>query len=363
MAIYRRKDNNGNTCYQTRVRDPFGRWFPAATFPRIEEAKRHERELLAERDKGALAKTQVRKDLTFAEYWELWRNECRSRSSVGWRMSQDQMARDYLLPKLGRLRLCEIRSQHIAVAINQVKALGRSAQTQMHVYSVLHKMFGDAVDYFEYLEKNPVLRRDRPRIPRTERDFLSPQETERLLRVSESHFLGPAIWIACLSGLRPSEVQALRWSSVNFDRQQILIREAYKRRIRKIEPYPKQTDLGFAPMPAPLMEYLGRRRQGASPDAFVAPGLKGGMLSYEILLFGVKRLCREAGIKEVSPHELRHSCTELYIQAGASAEDIRRLLNQSCLSVTMRYIHRTDDRLSGIAAKVMTGGPKLRLIS
>lgn len=378
MAIYRRKDNDGNTCYQTRVRDPFGRWFPAATFAKLEDAKRYERELLLDRDKGSLAETRIQKDLTFAQYWEIWAKECRSRASIGWKISQNQMARDYLLPKLGRMRICEIKSQHIAGVLNQVQALGRSPQTQMHVYSVLHKMLGDAVEYFEYLDRSPVLRRDRPRIPRTERDFLSPQETWKLLQASADDFLGPAIWISSLSGLRPSEVQALRWSSVDFERNQILIREAYKRRARRIEPYPKQVDWGLAPMPAPLMSYLEKRRQGAASDAFVAPGLRGGMLKYEILLFGLKRLCREAGIKEVSPHELRHSCTELYVQAGASAEDIRRLLNQSSLGVTMRYIHRTDDRLSAIAARVMGGmgstpleptpgsvakRPKLRLIS
>jgi site-specific recombinase XerD len=54
----------------------------------------------------------------------------------------------------------------------------------------------------------------------------------------------------------------------------------------------------------------------------------------------------------VTPHELRHSCTELYVQAGASAEDLRRLLNHKSLAATIRYMHRTDERLQRIASQV-----------
>ncbi len=76
------------------------------------------------------------------------------------------------------------------------------------------------------------------------------------------------------------------------------------------------------------------------------------MLSYETYLRALRRACQEAGVPEVTPHELRHSCAELYVQAGATAEDIRRLLNQSSLTATARYMHRTDERLNLIASRL-----------
>lgn len=93
-------------------------------------------------------------------------------------------------------------------------------------------------------------------------------------------------------------------------------------------------------------------RERAFLSPFVVLNQKGGFLAYANYLLGLRRLCDEAGVRRVTPHELRHSCTELYVQAGASAEDIRRLLNQSSLTATARYMHRTDERLSGIAERV-----------
>ena len=45
--------------------------------------------------------------------------------------------------------------------------------------------------------------------------------------------------------------------------------------------------------------------------------------------------------------------------AGATAEDIRRLLNQSSLTAPARYMHRTDKRLNRIAAPIGTNVPKM----
>jgi integrase len=227
-------------------------------------------------------------------------------------------------------------------------------------------MLEDAVNEYEYLTANPVSKRYRPRVPRKEREFLRPEESRRLLAESRSDFIGPAIWIGILAGLRPSEIQALRFRNIDFDRKVILIRESFKRKVKRIESFPKQKDWGSAPMTDDLATYLAERK--GSPDDFVASGKFGGMLKYEILLSGLKRLCQKAGVRKISPHELRHSCTELYVEAGASAEDLRRLLNQSSLQATQRYIHRTDERLRSIAGQVRIGGAeppipsKLKLI-
>jgi integrase len=230
---------------------------------------------------------------------------------------------------------------------------GLSSQSALHAYNILHKMFDDAVEFYELVPASPVKRRFRPRLHRTERNFLSPAESWRLLDVARDHPLGAPIWISLLSGLRPGEVQALRWNAIDFDREQILIRATFNKKLRVIQDHPKQKDWGRAPMPKPLADYL-RPRQG-DPEAFVCLNAIGGMLSYESFVQKVlPKLCERAGVKRITPHELRHSCTELYVEAGASTEDLRRLLNHKSLTATLRYLHRTDERLAGIASKIRT---------
>ena len=69
--------------------------------------------------------------------------------------------------------------------------------------------------------------------------------------------------------------------------------------------------------------------------------------------------------EEVSAREMRFAylcagCGPIDVTApdgtcpycGASSEDIRRLLNQKSLIATKRYIHRTDERLTALAASI-----------
>jgi integrase len=353
MAVIQRKNEKEEVRYLVRVRDRLGRWYPAETFDRMVDAKRHERKLLDDRDRGRSG--EKRGDLLFSEYLDLWIAQCRGSISAGWRISQDQMLRDYVLPFMSKLKVAEIRPQDIGSLFNQVLAMGRSPQTVKHVYAMLHKIFEDAVEHFEMLDRNPVLRRYRPKIAIRGRAFLAPVESWKLLRFVEHHYQGPAVWLQLLSGMRPGEVQALRWEHVDFERRQLLIRGTYNRKEKRLQDHPKQADWGSAPMTDDLFRFLWSRKGPAGQ--FVVQNRHGGMLSYETYEDQLKRFCKKAGVKAVTPHELRHSCTELFIQSGASAEDIRRLLNQKSLTATARYMHRTNERLQGIADKVSEPSP------
>ncbi len=63
----------------------------------------------------------------------------------------------------------------------------------------------------------------------------------------------------------------------------------------------------------------------------------------------LKSFCVSVGLTPVTLHELRHSCTELWMDNGANIEDIRRLLNHKSSQTTARYIHRSDNRIRDIA--------------
>jgi site-specific recombinase XerD len=102
-------------------------------------------------------------------------------------------------------------------------------------------------------------------------------------------------------------------------------------------------------MPTVLAEYLFSRSKHRFPAAFVAPALQGGMLDYRKFHRELWKLCDLANVRRISPHELRHSCTEIWFRSGANLEDIRRLLNHKSVETTQRYVHRTDDRLASLA--------------
>jgi integrase len=348
--------------YQVKIRDSHGAWLPTATFRTKAEAEDHERHLITQRNMGTQALPAAQRDLTVLAYWEIWSQQCRGQTSDGWKITQNQMWRDYIAPVLGNLRLAEVRPQDIGWTLEKARQAGLSPQTLKHVYAVIHKILEDAVEHFGWLGRNPCLGRYRPKVPKRERDFLSPAQSNKLMEFARDHYLGPAIWLQILAGLRNSEVQALRWSAIDWERGQILIRAAFNNKEDRLQEHPKQEDWGTAPIPPMLREYLidlkGKRRE--PEDAFIAQNERedGSMLPYETYLRALRRVCEDAGVPAITPHELRHSCTEMYVQAGATAEDIRRLLNQSSLTATARYMHRTDERLMGIASRIGAEAPE-----
>lgn len=352
MAIVVRKRKNGNPSYLVRVKDDEGNWFPAETYDDELAAKERENELVRIKRKGGKALSDDAKKVLFDEYWSVWSKENRSDVSEGWKISQNQMYRTYIKPVLGESKMVEISAPEIGRVLNRAQEMGLGDQTRKHIYSLLRKMFNDAVEYYEMLVSSPVKPKfHRPKISGTKRNFLLPAQAWHLLEHSKDHYLGPAIWIQVLSGLRPSEVQALRWRSVMFDLNQLLICEAYNNKTKQLQPFPKQEDWDYSPIPPQLKAYL-KSLPVPSEDSFVVQGPGGGMLSYRTYLPSLKRFCEKVGVPPVTPHELRHTCTEIYVQAGASAEDIRRLLNHSSLTATKNYIHRTDERLNSIAGSI-----------
>jgi integrase len=351
MAVIKRTRLDGSIGYQVKIRDPDGRWYPSPTYDLIEQAQAEELRLKALKLKGAKAISADAQQTSVDEYWEVWSVENRSEVSEGWKMSQDQMYRDYVKPEIGRLKLSKVTTPEIGRVMNKMQALGRSDQMRLHVYNLLHKMFSDAVDYYEMLASNPVkAAHHRTRVRLTKRDFLLPAQAFYFLEKVKATSYGPAVWLQILSGLRPGEVQALRWKSVQFELGQILIAATYSNKVKALQDFPKQEDWGLTPMPVMLQEYLAPRKKG--PEEFVAPGPKGRMLQYVTYLKALRRLCAKAGLPIMTPHELRHTCTEIYVQAGASEEDIGRLLQQKSREATKRYMHRTEGRLRAIAGRV-----------
>lgn len=352
MAIVHRKTKCGKSRYMVRVFDELGNYYPSKTFKTRKEAERYDRQLKEKKEKREHALSTTVRNVSVGLYFEEWLDLRRKDLSKGWHTKIVQLSKDHILGEIGFLKLQEVRPPHVGKLLAKMQGKGLSAQTRVHIFNILNRAFRDAIEYFGYLGHTPVLKQDRPKVHRVERAYLTPEQSWTLLEHCRDHYLGPAIWLAILSGLRPSEVQALRWKAVNFKKGQILICAAFKRSIGVIEPYPKQKDWALVPLPGVLAAYLQESKKPRFPQGFVASAYAGGMLDYSKFYRGLRQLCDGANVPRVSPHELRHSCTEIWFRHGAKLEDVRRLLGHKSAETTQRYVHKTDDRLIHLASEI-----------
>ena len=367
MAIIPRKRKDGSVGYQVKVKDRLGRWLPTKTFDRKKDADAYERKITEESCQGVMAVEAAARKLTFGQYYDDWAVTRGGKSlSEGWKKTQDQMARDYLLPLLSNVRLEELSRWHVERLLHYAETLGRGPATRTLIFNFLHSILGRAVK-MGILARNPATIDLKPIEPKIERNFLKPDHLWQLLKVSQSHYLGPAIWLASLAGLRCEAIQALRWNCVDLDAHQILIKVTYKRKANKLG-LPKGKDAEYVPIASALADYLKEVRANNGTDGYVASAKEGGMLDHNKFIKGLTALCQQAGVPRVTPHELRHSCTELYIEKGASIEDIRRLLNHKDSETTQRYIPKSSPNLRQFASEIVMptaiaeARPKLTLI-
>jgi integrase len=350
-GIHKVITKKGHIRYKVKLKDNQRRWYRSRTFSELRQAKAYKETLLRRRESGIDAACRDLGAATLSDFWDLWHAECRTLLVPGTLEAERRDWELHIKPLLGSLKMEEIRPQHVGDFLRSKLQSGKSTQTVRHFYQQLHKMFADAVEHYEALERNPVRKTFRPKVIRALKPYLKPRESLQILEYSKNTLLGPAIWLGLLVGLRCEAIQPLEWDGVDFEANEIRIRKFYKRKERLVKGYPKGRVQEYVPMVPRLAEYLRSLRKDAT-SRFVAPGHNGKMLLYETLYAGLKRICREAGVTVVSPHGLRHSCTELWMLAGANVEDIRRLLNHSCTETTMTYIHRSDDRLKDIGIGV-----------
>jgi integrase len=350
MSIIRKKTKTGEIKYLVRVMDSNRNWYPSKTFDRKIDAETYEAQLKTERAKGA--KVLPGSNFCLKEYWEKWKIERRTEISISWKNHQAYFFRDYIEPYFGQKELNEIEKSDISRLMGTLKDKGLKNSTRLHVYNLLNLMFRDAVEFYEILHSNPVRKDHRPKIGEVRRNFLKPEEARRFLKAVLNHRFGVAYWIMLGSGLRIGEVQGLKHKDLDLDLGLIHLKRQWNEREQRLSSLKNNTET-VVQMPVPLVKFLKEKFPNpVSPDQFVVTSNTGNMADAKKIRGNLKRACKEAGIKEITPHELRHSCTELWIEMGASEEDLRRLLNHKSSASTRKYIHRTPERLSRLAAQI-----------
>ncbi|MFG1820376.1 tyrosine-type recombinase/integrase [Kribbella sp. NPDC049174] len=172
-----------------------------------------------------------RNAVTLAEYLGDWLDahalEVKPRTLAGYRY----LVRQYVVPRIGNLRLQAIRPTTLSGLYRDLLAGGGrngtalSRRTVDYVHAVLRKALNDAVRSEQLLSSNPAERAKRPRREhRGPVDIWTADELRRFLDLMSEHRLFAFYRLAAYSGARRGELLNLRWPDVDWKAPALRIR-------------------------------------------------------------------------------------------------------------------------------------------
>ncbi len=164
----------------------------------------------------------------------------------------------------------------------------------------------------------------------------APSLEEIASMLSAPGWLGLAIALAALAGLRMGEVRALQVRDVDFDGHRILVRRALS---EDQSLTPKSGHEREVPLAAALEGRLREAVRDKLPGARVVVDDAGQTPKRQHVLNRLKRFQQRNRLRERSFHSLRHFFISQLMRGGAGAEAVRVLAGHSKLEMTQRYAH------------------------
>ena len=197
----------------------------------------------------------------------------------------------------------------------------RSQVTANRYLENLSKMFNLAIEN-EWLEKNPISKKNKFKAKNYSLRYLTESEKERLLDSCDG-ILKKVVIVALNTGLRKNNILKLKWENINFDFRMIELTENKGNKHLKIYINDELYNL-FKSM-TPYCEYVFANPQTNKP--------------YKDLRKPWVKALKKARIYNFRFHDLRHTVGTTLAKKGVPVNVIKHILGHSDVSTTMQYIH------------------------
>ncbi len=276
--------------------------------------------------------------------------------------SYRQHIQDYIKPAIGDTRLRDLRPSHVAAMLAKVNTAGATVR---RVHATLRSALGTAVR-LQLITSNvaAAVNKDLPAANRPKVRPWEPAELGRFLdyAVADERY-GAMFEVIAATGLRRGEAAGLRWEDVDLASGVVLVRQQLVQvnlKADRLPPCPycgeKHKGIMFGPVKTDSSEddveldsatigvLLGHQlRQQVERDewgiAYDNHGLvfareNGAPLALDALTKRFKALCREAGVRPIRLHDLRHGAASLRLASGADIAVVSKVLRHSSVSIT-----------------------------
>jgi len=344
-------DNNGK-----RIR----KWHAVKGTKR--DAERRLAELIHQLDTGTYMKPSRTR---VAEYLEQWLQDY-ARPNLSPRTIEvySQIIEGHLIPAFGTLTLTQLKPEHLQSYYTDKQAAGLSPQTVKHHHALLHKILKTAIEWGRLL-RNPADAVSPPRSHRVEVQAWSAAEVARFLDAARSSLYYTVFHLALYTGMRRSELLALRWSDVDLLLGQISVARGLHvaRGGEVIFTLPKsiKSKRTVALSPATIVMLRSHKEKAVqqcntfgivlTDQELVFAHVDGTPWLPDSVSHAWTRIVRKVDIKPISFHGARHTHASLMLKQSIHPKVVQERLGHSTIALTLDTYSHVAPGLQEAAAR------------
>lgn len=307
--------------------------------------------------------------LTVGEYLDEWVREhlpktVRRTTAIDYEI----VVRVHVKPRIGAKRLKELSIRNVQAAVDEMLQEGHSARVILKFRQILSSALSEAIRR-ELVSRNVALHIRLPQYkPKPIRPWTA-QEATTFLAHARQHRWYVGYLLVLVYGLREGEAIGLRWCDIDFNNNEVHIRQQIQRFDGSLVPREVKTEAGnrILPLVPAVREALielaeaqaidfphqyeeapAHSLQGTivrtSKDTSVEPG------NFRRTFYA---LCDKAGLRRITIHHKRHTLATLLDFIGVSPKDAQAILGHAHISTTQQiYQHSNQERRREAVAAV-----------
>jgi integrase len=255
------------------------------------------------------------------------------------------LLRTHLAPRLGDIPIDQVTSRQVEELATEMQHEGKAAKTRSNALKLLSQIFTFAKRR-GWCRQNPCELVGRPQVEQSsDIHFLNQDELEALLASvdTEAEPFGHtdfAIFLtAAMSGLRQSELLALRWRDVDWSAQKIRVRRNYVRG-HLLTPKSKRGSRSVplaSRVAAELKRHFERSLGQEDEDLVFAHPDTGKVLAHSSLVQRFKKALKAASVREIRFNDLRHTFGTRMAAAGVPMRTLQEWMGHRDFRTTLIY--------------------------
>lgn len=318
------------------------RWHPAGT--NRADAERLARQLATK----ANARNSKVRGMTFGTYLTArWlpakKTELRASTYAGYRRNVER----HILPVLGKVAIRRLRDSHLEALYDRLRNPidGRRAlapKTVLEIHLIIRGALDHALEH-EVVGRNVALLARVPRPPavRTpEPQAWTAEQLQAFLRAAAGHRLFPAFWLSAFTGMRRSELLALRWTDIDLNACTVsinrgLVAVGYELHESRGKTANARRRIDLDPTTVSVLAAWRQWQQteqhvtGIEPSEFVFTDREGEPVHPHAISQSFERIVARAGLPPIRLHDVRHTHATLLIKAGVPVKVVSERLGHA----------------------------------